>query len=134
METYFKIYERNSKIKIKVIDTACINQRERALSDLREGKLYYFHSNTTPEWNEMAQLLSLYDVELKDYLQSCLRFTDLFNEYCYEEIMWAETERRLGMSTIDSLWLVAERMFVMKYPDSIYIRDGEDVRKKYFNL
>jgi hypothetical protein len=82
----------------------------------------------------MAQLLSLYDVELKDYLQSCLRFTDLFNEYCYEEIMWAETERRLGMSTIDSLWLVAERMFVMKYPDSIYIRDGEDVRKKYFNL
>ncbi len=134
LETYLKVSEKKSSIKIHVVDTACINQRERALSDVKEGKLYYFHSNTTPEWREMAELLSLYNVELKDYLASCLRFDPPFNEYCYEEVMWAETEKRLGQPTIDSLWRVAERMFVMKYPDSVYMKDGEDVRKKYLKL
>jgi len=29
------------------------------------------------------------------------------------------------------LWKVAEKEFVLKYPDSVYIKDGIDIRSKY---
>lgn len=49
-----------------MIDTNCINERKRAKSDIKKGKLYYFHSKSWYEWKEMAELLSKFNIEFKD--------------------------------------------------------------------
>lgn len=130
-ETYLDLIQKNKDVNFVVIDTACINQRKRALSDLSKGELYYFHSKSWLEWKEMEVLLAEFNIGFKDYEGSCLRVSPEFNEYCYEEVMWAEIDKRIGAAVIDSLWEVAERNFVLKYPDSLYMKDGIDVREKY---
>jgi hypothetical protein len=133
-ETYMELYLRNKNANIVVIDTVCFNQRRKALSDLDKGKLYYFHSKTWPEWKEMEELLVKYNIEFKNHEVTCLRnFPPEFDESCYEEVMWTEINKRIGESVIDSLWLIAERNFVLKYPDSLYMKDGIDVREKYLS-
>lgn len=124
---------KNEDLKVKIVDTACINGQKRAISDINAGKLYYFHSNVLYEWEEMAKLLSTYNIEFKDNISSCIAPLSDFKYDCYEQVMWSEIDKKIGKSTIDSLWKIAERNFVLKYPDSVYIKDGIDIRKKYFN-
>ena len=48
--------------------------------------------------------------------------------------MLEEIYNRYGENFIDSLWQIAEERFVRKHPDSIYIKDGIDIRSKYLDL
>jgi hypothetical protein len=130
-ESYYELLEKNKDLKVKVIDTSCINERKRAESDIKKGKLYFFRSKVWFEWKEMAELLSEYNIEYKDYEHICFGPPPGFEHDCYEKLMWTEIDKRIGENTIDSLWKIAERNFVLKYPDSLYIKDGIDIRKKY---
>ncbi|AOW19375.1 hypothetical protein [Urechidicola croceus] len=130
-ETYMKLLAKNNDLKIKVIDTNCINDRKRAKSDIEKGKLYYFHSNSWYEWTEMAKLISEFNIELISYEFGCIAPPEGFESNCYEKLMNTEIHNRIGMKKIDSLWKIAERNFVLKYPDSLYMKDGIDVRTKY---
>ncbi len=130
-ETYYDLWEKNKHLKVKVIDTSCTNERKRAESDIKSGKLYYFYSKVWYEWKEMAELLAEYHIEYKDYDHNCFGPPPGFENDCYEKLMWAEIDKKIGENTIDSLWKIAERNFVLKYPDSLYIKDGMDIREKY---
>jgi hypothetical protein len=126
-----KLWEKQDTVRAVVIDTACINQRERAKSDIKKGKLIYYHSNLWYEWKEMEELLTEYNIEFKNHSHSCFGPPPGFEYDCYKKLMWLEIDKRIGQSIIDSLWNVAERKFVLKYPDSLYIKDGMDIRQKY---
>jgi len=131
LDTYFKIQEKYQNQKIKIIDTQCINQRKRAKSDIEKEKLIYFHSKTSYEWKEMAELLTTYNIIFQDYWHYCFAPPTGFEHDCYEKEMWAAIDTKYGNTLIDSLWNIAERNFVLKYPDSLYIKGGMDIRKKY---
>ena len=42
--------------------------------------------------------------------------------------------KRTGIAVTDSLMIIAEKEFVINNPDSLYIRDGIDIRTKYKEL
>jgi hypothetical protein len=130
-KSYYELTEKNKDLKVKVIDTSCINERKRAESDIKKGKLYFFRSKVWYEWKEMAELLPEYDIEFKDHKPNHIGPPPGFKNDCYEKIMRSEIDDKIGKTTIDSLWKIAERNFVFKYPDSIYIKDGVDIRKQY---
>lgn len=130
-KTYYELWKKNKDLKVKVIDTSCLNGKKRAESDLKKGRLYYFHSKVCYEWKEMAELLSEYEIEFKDYNANHIGPPLGFENDCYEKIMWSEIDKKIGKNTIDSLWKIAERNFVLENPDSIYIKDGIDIRTKY---
>jgi hypothetical protein len=129
-ETVFmNLWRENQNIKVKVIDTHCMNQRKRAKKDIKQGNLIYFDSQG---WlhEEMSPLLASYNITIKQYMNGCLRSPG-FNLDCYEEEMWEEIYNLFGDKFIDSLQEVAERNIVIKNPDKEYFRDGIDLRKKY---
>jgi len=126
-----KLWDKQDTVSAIVIDTACIRQRKRAKTDIKNGKLIFFRSKIWYEWKEMAELLSRYDIEYKDFDHFCFGPPPGFEYDCYEKEMWKAINEKLGENIIDSLWKVAEKEFVLKYPDSVYIKDGIDIRSKY---
>lgn len=131
VELAHKLWMKQDTVNSIVIDTACINERKRAKSDIKAGKLIYYHSKGWYEWKEMAELLKKYNIEYRDYLHSCFAAPPGFEHKCYEREMWKAISEKVGDKKIDSLWNLAENEFVLKYPDSVYIKDGIDIRSKY---
>ncbi|MEP0265917.1 hypothetical protein [Dokdonia sp.] len=88
------LWRENQNIKIKVIDTHCINQRKRARTDIKQGNIIYFNSQ---EWlhKEMSPLLAKHNIILKQYNYGCL-WGPYFDPYCYEEKMWKEIHTIFG--------------------------------------
>ena len=131
VELAIKLWEKQDTVSAIIIDTACIKQKERAKTDIDNGKLIYYRSKIWYEWKEMAELLSDYDIEYKDFDHFCFGPPPGFEYDCYEKEMWNAINNKLGANTIDSLWQIAEKKFVLKYTDSVYIKDGIDIRSKY---
>jgi len=125
------LWRKNDTVKAVIIDTACLNQRKRAVTDIINGQLCYYNSFAHYEAPQMIELLDKYDIEFQDFFASHFGPPPGFTRYCYEEIMHTEIYNKFGENFIDSLWLIAEKQFVLKYPDSIYIKDGMDIRQKY---
>ena len=98
-ESYYELLEKNKDLKVKVIDTSCINERKRAESDIKKGKLYFFRSKVWFEWKEMAELLSEYNIEYKDYEHNCFGPPPGFEHDCYEKLMWTEIDKRIMLQT-----------------------------------
>lgn len=121
---------KDKNIKVKVFDTFCENQTKRAKRDIGSNQLIYFDPSGYYEHEELGELLKKYDIETKRYNRYCIRVAS-FNLYCYQDLMKDEIEKRYGKTFLDSLWKIAERNFVLKYPDSLYIKDGRDIREKY---
>lgn len=126
-----KIYNQNDFEKIiEVVDTFCINETKRAKLDLKKNKIYYCDSEFKYGLNEMKNLLkSIYNVEYKPTLESSIK-NYMFEYDCYERIMNQKVDELIGFEKIDSLWSVAELTCYKKYPDSIWIENGFDIREK----
>jgi hypothetical protein len=122
---------KNDTVNAVIIDTICIRRRKNAIEDISNGSLCYYNSFLYYEAPQMAILLKRYNIEFHDFSSGCLGLSPWFTGYCYESEMCQEIENRFGEAFIDSLWLVAEEQFVLKYPDSIYMKDGMDIRGKY---
>ena len=73
------------------------------------------------------------DIDVKNYDKRHTLVSE-FNRNCYQNLMQQEITKRLGQKNIDSLMIIAEKEFVLNNPDSIYIRDGIDIRTKYKEL
>ena len=125
------IWRKNDTLKAVIIDTACLMQRKRAIKDIENGQLCYYNSFIHYEAPQMIELLNKYHIEFQDFFAGCFGPPPGFSQYCYEEEMHKEIYNKYGENFIDSLWLIAEKQFVIKYPDSIYIKDGLDIREKY---
>ena len=125
------LWRKNDTVKSVIIDTACLNQRKRAIKDINNGQLCYYNSFAHYEAPQMEEILDKYDIEFEDFYASHFAPPPGFTRYCYEEVMHREIYNKFGENFIDSLWLIAEKQFVLKYPDSTYIKDGMDIKQKY---
>lgn len=132
-DDYLDLWMKDKTIKVEIIDTFCENQTKKAIRDIANNQLTYYDTYGYYEHEELRELLKKYDIETKRYNRNCVRVAS-FNLYCYQDLMKNEIEKRYGDTFLDSLWKIAEKNFVLKYPDSLYIKDGRDIREKYLPL
>ena len=130
-EVYAEMFFKNNNLKVTVIDTFCINQKSRAINDIKNGKLIYFGYHPR-EFPKMTKILSQFGIKTKEYLRRSIR-TRGFEPYCYEDEMLDEINRKFGENFIDSIYKIAQREYVIENPNEEYIADGIDLRKKYLN-
>lgn len=131
VEEYSKMWLKNKKLNVTVIDTFCKNQKKRAQQDIKNGKLIYFRPNYL-EFHKMSALFKKYDIETKEFNFSCIRMGG-FQPYCYQDEMHKEIQRKFGNNFIDSLTEIAKKEYVIENPNVEYMQDGKDLREKYLN-
>lgn len=129
-EVYSRMWIKNRNLNVTVIDTFCINQKERALLDIKKGKLIYSGFNNPPVFKKLSSMLINYGIETIELPRRSVRMGG-FNPYCYEEEMDKAIDRKYGAQFIDSLVQVAKKEFVVENPDTAYMEDGIDLREKY---
>ncbi|GAA6764781.1 hypothetical protein AAFH68_07140 [Flavobacterium sp. CGRL1] len=130
-EVYINMWMKNKKLDVTIIDTFCINQKAKAIRDIKNGELIYCGSHYY-ESKILSKMLNQYGIKYKKYLSGCMRFGS-FEPSCYQIEMWKEIDRRYGENFIDSLSQIAKKQFVLENPDVPYIEDGIDLREKYKN-
>jgi hypothetical protein len=128
-EVYFNMWIKNRNLKVTIIDTFCINQKSRAIRDIKNGKLIYFGFHPR-EFEKMSKMLSKYGIQIKEHLQRCTRM-GTFEPYCYQEEMGKEITRKYGGNFIDSIFKIAQKEYVIENPNVEYMEDGIDLRQKY---
>jgi len=128
-EVYGKMWSENKNLDVTVIDTFYINQKARAIRDIKNGKLIYFGFHPR-EFEKLTKMLSKYGIETKEHLASCVRMGG-FNPYGYEDEMYHEINRRFGENFIDSLYRIVQKEYITEHPNEEYVEDGIDLRKKY---
>lgn len=128
-EIYSKMWIKNRNLKVTVIDTFCINQKDRALKDIKNGKLIYFGFHPL-EFKKLTKMLGKYGIETKEHLARCVRMGG-FEPYCYQDEMYNEISRKFGENFIDSIYRIAQKEYVLENPNFEYIEDGIDLREKY---
>jgi hypothetical protein len=128
-EEYAKMWTKNRKLSVIVIDTFCINQKYRAIKDIKNGKLIYFGFHPR-EFKKLTKMLSKYGIETKEYLGSCIR-VGVFEPDCYQKEMWNEIDKRYGENFVDSLFKIAQKEYILENPNLEYMEDGIDLREKY---
>jgi len=132
-EEYMKLVGGNDNLKIKVVDTHCINGRKRAQEDLKKGNLKFYDSEFDYGFSEKQRFLSNHGVKLESFYFPDVLYNDKFEYGCYQKEMMEGVALRMGVKYIDSILIEAERSFAQKNPDSAFQRDGEDIRKKYLS-
>ena len=128
-QVYAQMWTKNRNLKVTVIDTFCINQKDRAIKDIKKGKLVYFGYNNY-EFKILSEILSKYGIDSKESLRRGVRLGG-FEPYCYQDEMFKEINKRFGKNFIDSLSEIAKKEFVKENSNIEYIEDGIDLRKKY---
>jgi len=128
-QVYMEMWLKNKNLKVSVIDTFCINQKRRAINDIKKGKLIYFGFHPR-EFKKMTKILREYGIETKEHLASCVRHGG-FDPFCYQDEMYKEINRKYGENFIDSIFKVAQKEFVIENPNVEYMEDGIDLREKY---
>lgn len=127
-QVYSKMWIENRNLKVTVIDTFCINQKSRALKDVKDGKLIYFGFHPR-EFEKMTEKLKKYGIETTELLRRDV-FIGGFRPYCYEDEMNKEISKRYGENFIDSIFKVAQKEFIIENPNIEYMEDGIDLSKK----
>ncbi len=128
-QIYAEMWTKDRNLKVTVIDTFCINQRDRAVKDIKKGKLVYFGYNNY-EFEKISEILGKFGIESKKSLRRGVRLGG-FEPYCYENEMHKEINRRFGKSFIDSISEIAKKEFIKENPNIDYIEDGVDLKEKY---
>lgn len=128
-KVYAQMWTKNRNLKVTIIDTFCINQKSRAIKDIKKGKLIYFGSKNY-EFKKLSEKLGKFGIESREFLGRSVRLGG-FEPYCYQNEMYKEINRRFGKSFIDSLSEIAKKEFVQENPNIEFIVDGVDLRKKY---
>lgn len=106
-----------------------MNQKSRAIRDIKNGKLIYFGFHPR-EFKKMSKVLGKYGIQIKEHLRGCTRI-GRFEPYCYQDEMSREIDRRYGENFIDSIFKIAQREYVIENPNVEYMEDGIDLRQKY---
>lgn len=126
---YCDLWSKNKNLDVTVIDTFCINQKARAIRDIKNGKLIYFDFHPQ-ELDKMAKILCNYGIETQEQLRRDVKIGG-FEPYCYEYEMHREISRKYGAKFIDSIFRVAQKEYILENPNEAYIEDGIDLRGKY---
>jgi hypothetical protein len=130
-QVYMHMWTKDRNLKVTVIDTFCINQKAKAIEDIKKGKLIYFGFHPS-EFEKMTKILSGYGIETKEHLARDIRMGG-FEPYCYQNEMYKEINRKYGENFIDSIFRVAQKEYILENPTVEYIEDGKDLRDKYLS-
>ncbi len=130
---YRQLNEKNKNTKFKIIDTGCINGKKRAYKDIEKGKLKFYADSFDYGFSEKQIIFREHNIELVNYVHPHNSYTEEFEKSCYEIELIKEVYKIYGEEFTDSLLIEAERNFAKKNPDSLFIRDGEDIRYIYLN-
>ncbi|MEO7978379.1 hypothetical protein [Flavobacterium sp.] len=129
-------YKTKSK-KIKVIDTTCDFEEQRAEKDIKQGKLTYTFIYGIGVYDisnkEMNELLSKYSIKLNKVSMSCSRPPKGFKWNCYAKLMNLAIEKKFGEKFIDSLRNIADKQFVEKNPNFIFSFFDCETTSRYVN-
>ena len=106
-----------------------MNQTERAIRDIKNGKLIYFGFHPR-EFEKLTKMLRQHGIEIKKFTGTDVRLGG-FEPYCYENEMTEEISRKFGENFIDSLFKIAQKEYIIENPNEEYIYDGVDLRAKY---
>lgn len=128
-EKYAKMWTKNRNLNVTVIDTFCINQKSKAVEDIKNGKLIYFGLHPK-EFKRMTEILTKYGIETKELTRRDVGMPG-FEPYCYQNLMYNEIDRKYGENFIDSIFKVAQKEYVLANPNVEYMEDGIDLREKY---
>ena len=128
-QVYSEMWIKDRNLKVTVIDTFCINEKRRAVEDIKRGKLICFDFQPLGH-QKFVKLLSKHGIGFEEHLRSCVRLGG-FEPYCYQDEMYREINRKFGEGFIDSLSEVAKKEFVLENPNMEYMEDGIDLREKY---
>lgn len=118
---------KGQELKVKVIDTFCINEKRRAVEDIKRGKLICFDFQPLGH-EKFIKLLTKHRIKFDEHLRYCVRFGG-FEPYCYQYEIYREINRKFGEGFIDSLSEAAKKEFVLENPEMEYIEDGIDLRE-----
>ncbi|RWX02222.1 energy transducer TonB [Flavobacterium cerinum] len=136
-EVYMKMWFKNRNPDVTVIDTFCINQKTKAVNDIKNGKLTYTLINGYGMYDysdkEMTELLLKKSIVLNSVLKPCMGPRKGFNWYCYAELMNSEIEKKFGEKFIDSLRNIADKQFIEKNPGHVFSFHECDTTSRYSN-
>lgn len=132
--------------KIKIIDTLCLNETNRAKEDIKKGKLTYnlMYLNHRPGYsphnyfyeegkNYIKKELAKFNINIDttNILFSDIRSKEdnFFRIDCYQSYMKKEVEDILANSfvSIDTLIRYAEKQYVLNHPDKIFSLEERDL-------
>lgn len=138
-----KIPNTGEPVKVIIKDTMCLFERNRALSDIKNGKLKIYFSFLNfrknfdlDNYDELDKYLSKYNIVIDtivdEYSSGCCH-NSKFKRYCYQNTMLTEIESRHGKNFLDSLCNLVEKNFVKKNPNRIYEFTECDMVSRYPN-
>lgn len=138
-----KIPNAGENVKIIIKDTMCLFEKNRAMSDIKNGKLkiYFSFLNFRKDfdidnYNELEKYLSKYNIAIDtivdEYSSGCCH-SSKFERYCYQNTMKTEIEKKHGKNFLDSLCNLVEKSFVKKNPNRIYEFTECDMVSRYPN-
>lgn len=134
-ETWYELLEKDRNAKITVIDTFCINQKQKAQNAIKKGELTYFYymgmMKVFRNNKEMKELLSKHNIKIDSTLTTCFAPASGFEYYCYEEEMRKAIDEKYGTNFIDSLRLEADKIYVSKHLNKIYEFEDCDTIARY---
>lgn len=130
-EVYAKMWTKNRNLNVTVIDTFCINQKSRAIIDIKSGKLTYFGFHPR-EFEKMTEKLKKFGIQTKEYLRRDVGMPG-FKPYCYQDEMHNEIKRKYGENFIDSIFKVSQKEYILENPNVKYMENGLDIREIYLN-
>jgi hypothetical protein len=133
-DEYEKVKSKNPIQKIEIIDTICPFETKLAKRDIEKNKLtLYTYNCIAGTLDELNLILKPYNIIAKEGNKGCIRPPEGLNYFCYENLMWAEINKRYGEEWREKMEREAIKNYVIKHPDEPYFEDGIDLRKKYLS-
>lgn len=128
-------YYKTKSTKIKIIDTLCTYEQNRAKKDIKKGKftftLFYGFGVYDISNKEMKKLLGEYSITLDSILLPCSLPPKGFKRYCYSEQMNLEIENRFGVKFIDSLRNIADKSFIENNTNFVFSFSDCETNSRY---
>ena len=113
-----------------IVDTACINGKEKALSDIRANKLTYYYKTIGPHEKEFKAALAKHNITAKLGNMSTCIVVGRFGNNCYEREMEEEVYRRYGNDFFDSIWNKTLLARMHKFPNDSIVESGKVLKWK----
>ena len=127
-EDYDKMENKHEEIVL--IDTACINAKERALNDIRSNKLTYYYNTIGPNEKEFKAELKKFNITAELGNMSTDIVYGRLGDNCYEREMEEELNRRYGVAFFNSIWNKTLTTQMKKFPNDSIEENGKVIRWK----
>lgn len=127
---YAEMWTKNHNLDVTVIDTLCINQKAKAINDIKNGKLMYFGLIPEQIKSKVVKIFSEHGIETKEHFGRCVRMKG-FEPYCYQNEMYKAILKKYGDNFIELTFENAKKEFVKENPKTEFTEDGKKLIEKY---